>query len=241
VPAMARPRRPLSMRASQASWSIRFSLRMMISGAPSSSSRFTPVVAVDDAPVQVIEVGRRRSVHRRAGPWAADPAGSRAAPTGSSTRTRAGSAETASIKRSRLIAFLRRCPLVVRTSISDAIRSPTGRQRSGRVDSDSSCLPSYLLPQWGFVVPFAMTSSSQFRPPGPPSLDSQQYAADMRRSNNSARLSGQRGHQTRARSHCSGRTAPGPRRLPAIGTRIAQIIADARGNTLKKTQGCMPC
>ena len=39
VPAMARPRRPLSIRASHASWSIRFSLRMMISGAPSSSSR----------------------------------------------------------------------------------------------------------------------------------------------------------------------------------------------------------
>src|SRR5438876_6532405 len=36
----------------------------------------------------------------------------------------------------------------------------------------------YLLPQWGFVVPFAMSSSSQFRPPGPPSLDSEQYAAD---------------------------------------------------------------
>ena len=41
VPAMARPRRPLSMSASQASWSIRFSLRMMISGAPSSSSRLS--------------------------------------------------------------------------------------------------------------------------------------------------------------------------------------------------------
>ena len=39
MPAIARPRRPLSIRASHASWSIRFSLRMMISGAPSSRSR----------------------------------------------------------------------------------------------------------------------------------------------------------------------------------------------------------
>src|ERR1044072_4904466 len=41
VPAIARPRRPLSISASHASWSIRFSLRMMISGAPSSRSRFS--------------------------------------------------------------------------------------------------------------------------------------------------------------------------------------------------------
>src|SRR5215831_5685376 len=35
-----------------------------------------------------------------------------------------------------------------------------------------------LLPQWGFVSPYAMSSSSQFRPPGPPALDRQQHAAD---------------------------------------------------------------
>ena len=40
VPAMARPRRPLSNRASTASCSMRFSLRMMMSGAPSSMRRF---------------------------------------------------------------------------------------------------------------------------------------------------------------------------------------------------------
>src|SRR5438046_128203 len=40
VPVMARPRRPLSISASTASWSIRFSVRTMISGAPSSGSLF---------------------------------------------------------------------------------------------------------------------------------------------------------------------------------------------------------
>ena len=39
-PVTGRPRRPLSIRASTASWSMRFSLRTMMSGAPSSSSRF---------------------------------------------------------------------------------------------------------------------------------------------------------------------------------------------------------
>jgi len=36
----------------------------------------------------------------------------------------------------------------------------------------------YLLPQWAFVTPFVMTNSSQFRPPGPPALTSEKYAAD---------------------------------------------------------------
>src|SRR5262245_54248844 len=37
----------------------------------------------------------------------------------------------------------------------------------------------YLLPQWGFLQPFCMTSSSEFRPPGPPALTSARYAADV--------------------------------------------------------------
>jgi PAP2 superfamily len=36
----------------------------------------------------------------------------------------------------------------------------------------------YLLPQCGFVVPFATPTDSYFRPPGPPSLDSAEYAQD---------------------------------------------------------------
>ena len=39
-PVTGRPRRPLSINASTASWSIRFSFRTMISGAPSSRRRF---------------------------------------------------------------------------------------------------------------------------------------------------------------------------------------------------------
>src|SRR5262245_57688628 len=37
----------------------------------------------------------------------------------------------------------------------------------------------YLLPQWGFVVPFAMPTSASFRPLGPPALDSARWAADF--------------------------------------------------------------
>ncbi|MEG4986494.1 phosphatase PAP2 family protein [Microcoleus sp. BR0-C5] len=36
-----------------------------------------------------------------------------------------------------------------------------------------------LAPQWAEVTPFAMTSGSQFRPPGPPALDSAKYAEEV--------------------------------------------------------------
>ena len=36
----------------------------------------------------------------------------------------------------------------------------------------------YLLPQWAFLMPFAMNSPTQFRPPPPPSLDSEDWAFD---------------------------------------------------------------
>src|SRR2546426_136859 len=54
VPVIARPRRPLSIRASTASCSMRFSLRTMISGAPSSSNRLRRVEQVD-AGQQVVD------------------------------------------------------------------------------------------------------------------------------------------------------------------------------------------
>ncbi|MEG4207792.1 phosphatase PAP2 family protein [Microcoleus sp. Pol7_A1] len=40
-------------------------------------------------------------------------------------------------------------------------------------------LAAALAPQWAEVTPFAMTSGSQFRPPGPPALDSAKYAEEV--------------------------------------------------------------
>ncbi len=42
----------------------------------------------------------------------------------------------------------------------------------------SGFLPA-LLPQWPNVTPFAMTSSAQFRPAGPPALSSDRYASEF--------------------------------------------------------------
>ncbi|MEG3991049.1 phosphatase PAP2 family protein [Microcoleus sp. S28C3] len=40
-------------------------------------------------------------------------------------------------------------------------------------------LAAALAPQWAEVTPFAMTSGSQFRPPGAPALDSAKYAEEV--------------------------------------------------------------
>ena len=40
-------------------------------------------------------------------------------------------------------------------------------------------LAAALAPQWPQVTPFAMTSGSQFRPPGPPALEGAEYAEEL--------------------------------------------------------------
>src|SRR5947199_9950529 len=79
-----------------------------------------------------------------------------------------------------------------------------------------------------------MSSSSQFRPPGTPSLDSQRYAADYEevKELGAAVGSTRTAEQTEIAlywSHGAGTETP-----PGHWNSIAQIIADARGNTLEQ-------
>jgi PAP2 superfamily protein len=61
---------------------------------------------------------------------------------------------------------------------SDAtVNAPSGSGASAWQPTPPAFAP-YLLPQWGFVTPFAMPDSSQFRPLGPPALESAQFAED---------------------------------------------------------------
>src|SRR5436309_6684374 len=92
----------------------------------------------------------------------------------------------------------------------------------------------YLLPQWGFVTSFAMNSSSQFRPPGPPSLDSEQYAADYDevKSLGAAVDSTRTEEQTQIALFWA--DGAGTETPPGHWNSIAQTIADMRGNTLEQ-------
>jgi hypothetical protein len=117
---------------------------------------------------------------------------------------------------------------------SDAIVPPPGGSGPGVwVPTPPGFLP-YLLPQWGFVVPFAMTSSSQFRPPGPPSLDSQQYAADYEEVKELGAAVGSTRTEDQTEIALFWADGAGTETAPGHWNSIAQIIADAHGNTLEE-------
>ena len=66
------------------------------------------------------------------------------------------------------------------TDGADAVMSPpVGGNPGDWVPTPPGFAP-YLLPQWGMVVPFGMASSDQFRPNGPPRLDSATWAENYR-------------------------------------------------------------
>ena len=89
-----------------------------------------------------------------------------------------------------------------------------------------------LLPQWGSVTPFALANGSQFRPPAPPALNTQQYAADV----NMVKAVG--GTISAARTAEQTEIAlfwgygPGTATPPGHWNQITQVVAANQGNTL---------
>jgi hypothetical protein len=117
---------------------------------------------------------------------------------------------------------------------SDAIVPPPGGSGPGVwIPTPPGLLP-YLLPQWGFVVPFGMSSGSQFRPLGPPALDSEQYAADY----NEVKALGAALGSTRTADQTQialfWADGAGTETPPGHWNSIAQIIAAGQGNTLEE-------
>ena len=92
----------------------------------------------------------------------------------------------------------------------------------------------YLLPQWGFVTPFAIPSGDFFRPDGPPSLKSLEYAREY----NEVKLLGEKDESARSPEQTeialfwadgAGTVTP-----PGHWNIIAQDVATTRRNTLQQ-------
>ena len=64
------------------------------------------------------------------------------------------------------------------TDNSDAMVAPPASGDPGTWQPTPPAFVAYLLPQWAFVEPFSMPTSSFDRPPGPPEVTSGRYAAD---------------------------------------------------------------
>src|SRR5436309_7361097 len=117
---------------------------------------------------------------------------------------------------------------------SNAIVPPPGGSGPGVwVPTPPAFLP-YLLPQWGFVVPFAMRNSSQFRPPGPPSLDSQRYEADYTEVKELGAAVGSTRTEEQTEIALFWADGAGTETPPGHWNSIAQIIAEDRLNTLEQ-------
>jgi membrane-associated phospholipid phosphatase len=117
---------------------------------------------------------------------------------------------------------------------SNAVIQPPGGSGPGVwIPTPPGFLP-YLLPQWGFVRPFAMNSSSQFRPPGPPSLDSQEYAADYEEVKELGAAVGSTRTDDQTEIALFWADGAGTETPPGHWNSIAQIIAGTQGNTLEE-------
>ena len=116
----------------------------------------------------------------------------------------------------------------------DAIVPPPNGSGPGVwVPTPPAFLP-YLLPQWGFVAPFAMSSSSQFRPPGSPSLDSQRYASDYNEVKELGAAIGSTRTEEQTEIALFWADGAGTETPPGHWNSIAQILAAAQGNTLEQ-------
>ena len=117
---------------------------------------------------------------------------------------------------------------------SDALVPPPDGSGPGVWVPTPPAFSPYLLPQWGFVVPFGMSSSSQFRPPGPPSLDSEQYAADYNEVKELGAALGSTRTADQTQIALFWADGAGTETPPGHWNSIAQIIAAGQGNTLEE-------
>jgi hypothetical protein len=92
----------------------------------------------------------------------------------------------------------------------------------------------YLLPQWGFVTPFAIPSGDFFRPKGPPNLESPEYTAEYKevKEFGAAVGSSRTAEQTEIAYFWA--DGPGTATPPGHWNIIAQDVGTARRNTMQQ-------
>jgi len=113
------------------------------------------------------------------------------------------------------------------------VQPPSGSGPGVWIPTPPAFLP-YLLPQWGFVVPFAMSSSSQFRPPGPPALDSQRYATDYEEVKQLGPAVGSTRTPDQTEIALFWADGSGTETPPGHWNSIAQILGTSRGTTMEE-------
>lgn len=116
----------------------------------------------------------------------------------------------------------------------DAVIAPLPALGPGDWVPTPPAFAAYLLPQWGFLTPFAMIDHAQFRPPGPPALGSAAYAEDF----NEVKALGAATNSVRTPDQSEialfWADGAGTETPPGHWNSIAQDIASARGNSMEQ-------
>ena len=115
---------------------------------------------------------------------------------------------------------------------STAVVAPPAPTQIGHWVPTAPAFAPYLLPQWAFVQPFTMATSSQFRPSPQAPLDSLQYVSEyyLTRELGSAGSTARSVDQTQIAFFWA--DGGGTETPPGHWNDIAQDIAAAQGNTL---------
>jgi hypothetical protein len=117
--------------------------------------------------------------------------------------------------------------------LSNAALSPPPGSGPGFWVPTPPAFGAYLLPHWGFVAPFALPTSSFFRPDGPPTLDSARYGAEFNevKALGAAAWSARTADQTEIALFWA--DGAGTATPPGHWNSIAQTVALSAGNTLE--------
>ena len=115
---------------------------------------------------------------------------------------------------------------------SDAIVAPPAGSGAGAWIPTPPGFAPYLLPQWGEVTPFAMPSNAHFRPPGPPSLASAEYAAEFNEVKALGASTGSSRTPDQQQIALFWADGAGTETPPGHWNSIAQDVARLRGNSV---------
>lgn len=115
---------------------------------------------------------------------------------------------------------------------SEATVAPPNHSGPGFWEPTPSGFAPYLLPQWAFMDPFVMTEPTQFRPPGPPALDSQRYAEDYNEVKLLGRATGSARTPDQSQIAVFWADGAGTETPPGHWNSIARTVATSQGNSL---------
>jgi hypothetical protein len=93
---------------------------------------------------------------------------------------------------------------------------------------------AYLLPQWGSVKPFTMSDHAQFRPPGPPALDSDAWAAAFNEVKSLGAAVGSTRTADQSEIALFWADGAGTETPPGHWNHIAQDVGTAQGNMMEE-------